>query len=417
VLGALLGSACLPRVPEAPPASEGEALAAQEDEAAVPRMRARIQAYRALPPSKTERYCAWFGEESDEVLYFGQAAFWSALRKHGDDPRADLLHPGPRLIGRFDLASFRPLSDLDAGSRLDGSEPKSGVWDVLPHAGRVYFTTFFEEAGFVDLESGSVTLFPHGLEWNELALGPVVPAPSGEPVQLILVTRYADTASGGGAIVLFDPAGEVVAEHRLAPPAGYSLAPKTPAWDPIEREIWATTDLLPLPPPHDEHTPFPHPTVVLDLQGREVARFGSPGDPIEIQSVRFDAQGRGYLAVAKEGRLELVVLSPESSRRDLSAALHVVLDDSFAEGLDFAQDIHIGADGSAMVTRWSGFVHRVDPDGRLETWRLPRPPDALYYTAVPAGSPDPDGERREICATRCGNVDVICASSSMKPGR
>ena len=35
---------------------------------------------RAEPPSSEERYCAWFGDVRDGVLYFGQAAFWSAYR-------------------------------------------------------------------------------------------------------------------------------------------------------------------------------------------------------------------------------------------------------------------------------------------------------------------------------------------------
>ena len=58
---------------------------------------------RAEPPSTEERYCAWYGDVLGDVLYFGQAAFWSAYRASGEDPRADLAVAGPQLIGRFDL--------------------------------------------------------------------------------------------------------------------------------------------------------------------------------------------------------------------------------------------------------------------------------------------------------------------------
>jgi len=102
----------------------------------------RIYTYEA--PSSAERYCAWYGDARDAVLYFGMAAFWSAMRSHGNDPMADLLEEGPVAIGRFDLRKERMLEPLEVGSAGD----RSGVWDVLAHPnGRIYFTSFYEPAG------------------------------------------------------------------------------------------------------------------------------------------------------------------------------------------------------------------------------------------------------------------------------
>ncbi len=351
-----------------------------------------VQVHRAPDPSEKERYCAWFGAEADGILYFGQAGFWSALRAGGRDPRADLEEPGPQRIGRFDLTARRLLSALDVG----GEDPHSGVWDVLPLGGRVYFTTYFEGAGSVELATGVVTRAPHGLYWNELSVG---------PPGSILVSRYADAGSGGGAVLVVSPGLEVLEEHRLEAPAGEAFAAKSPAWDPIRDELWVTTDRLPLP----TDGTLAYPTLVLNREGREVARFGTRGAPAEIHFVRFDRRGRGFLALVTEGRLELVLLEPDSDRRDLTGAKRVLLDEDFPAGLDFAQDIHLDASGSAFVTRWSGRVHRVSPTGKLRTWQLPRNPGDLYYTAVPTA----DG----VCATRCGDVEVVCSDRPVEAER
>jgi hypothetical protein len=94
-----------------------------------------------------EDYCAWYGDARDGVLYFGQAPFWAAHRASGGDPRADLAHPGPQLVGRFDLEHERLLTPLD----VTAPGARSGVWDVHAHAnGRIYFTTFYEEMGWID---------------------------------------------------------------------------------------------------------------------------------------------------------------------------------------------------------------------------------------------------------------------------
>ncbi len=367
-----------------------------------------IRVYSEPAPSEHERYCAWYGESDGEILYFGQSAFWSSYRAAKNDPKADLAAAGPRPIGRFDLDTRQFLTPIETGPRANGGETRSGVWDVLPLAGRVYFTTYFEEAGFVELETGKVTLLPDSQFWNELARGPLAQNTRGFSTTtrtLILATRYADAEAGGGAVLVMDPDGVLLSTVPLPSEPGTSLAPKTPAWDPVRREIWVTTDRLPLPPPDDENVPFAHPTLVLDLEGREVARFGTADDPMEIQFVRFDHQGMGYLAISQRNVLELVILGPTADRRNLNAAPRVLLDDQFAPGLDFTQDIQIARDGSVIVTRWSGRIHEVNPmNGRTRTVDLPRDHDALYYSAV-AGRAD-----GSLCATRCGGVEVVCAS-------
>ncbi len=366
-----------------------------------------VSVHAADPPSTDERYCAWYGEADQGVLYFGQAAFWSSYRAAGKDPRADLARPGPRPIGRFDLRTRTLLEPFETGPRPGGGETFSGVWDVLPQAGRVYFTTYFEEAGFVELETGEVTLLPDGRFWNEIASGPLARHEHGfgsTAEKLLLVSRYADASHGGGAVLVVDPRGRVLRELTIgAAEPGVAYAAKTPAWDPVGRYVWVTTDRLPLP--EDELGPFPHPTFVLDLEGNEVARFGYAIDPAEIQFVRFTSLGMGFFAIRKGTRLELVMLPPTADRLRLEAAPTVVLDDAFPVGLDFTQDIQIGPDGSAFVTRWSGRVYQVHPrKGLVESWALPRDGGELYYTGVSARSGG------AVCATRCGDVEVVCAS-------
>jgi hypothetical protein len=159
---------------------------------------------RAEPPSSEERYCAWFGDVRDGTLYFGQAAFWSAYRASGENPRADLAAAGPQPIGRFDLGRGELLPPLEVG----GADARSGVWGVHAHPnGRVYFTTYFESMGWVDPRSGEVQhLEALGPYLNEIA-----PGPNGN----LLVSRYAAAdGAGSGSILLITPEGEAA---RRAP--------------------------------------------------------------------------------------------------------------------------------------------------------------------------------------------------------
>ena len=108
------------------------------------------------PGVGAKRPCSWYGARNEDLLYFGEAAFWNALRETGE-PTADLKSSGPQRIGRFQLY---PEPRMLAPVQVATDRP-SGVWDVFPHAnGRLYFTTFFESAGYVDLKDNRVKRFP-----------------------------------------------------------------------------------------------------------------------------------------------------------------------------------------------------------------------------------------------------------------
>jgi hypothetical protein len=328
------------------------------------------------PDGAGERSCAWFGDVRGPVLYFGVSAFWSALRGSGGDPMADLATPGPRWIGRFDLARERFLAPLV----LEPAGAASGVWDVLAHPnGRVYFTTYFDLAGSVDPASGEVERFAAaGLGLNELALGE-----NGE----ILVTRYGLGEDATGALVVLSERGEVLAEHTLASAPGRRALAKSVALDPKRREVWLNTDLL----PRSDGGQIGHDTRVLAVDGRELRTITRP----EIQLFAFEPDGTGLFAEAAQGRLWLRRRSPAGLDR------FVLLDGAFDAAHDFAQDLRVEADGSSVITRWSGHVHVVEQSGRSRNLVLPRSAAGeLYYTATRRGS--------RICATRCGRIEVVC---------
>jgi len=337
----------------------------------------------APPLSDAERYCAWYGTREGTTLYFGQAAFWSAFREHDGDPRADLLHEGPLAIGRFDLETETLLPPL----RVDRRGSRSGVWDVLvSRSGSVFFTTFFEGAGRVDPGSGEVRHLPKlGLGLNELA-----PGPDGG----VLASRYGpgDGSDGDGGLVVLDVDGALQAEWPIRASPGRQIAPKTPAWDPLRGEFWATADALPTAGGTGATR---YPAFVLDPHGRSLRRIESP----EIQFVAFAPDGTGYRAVVSGRQLRLVI-SPASG----GAETILDLDPAFPGEFDFVQDIQPGPDGRVVVTRWSGRVHVADALGRVGTVQLPRlDPDGLYYTAVLQGD--------RLCATYCADVTVVCVNA------
>lgn len=347
-----------------------------------------VQIHEFGQPSSAERYCAWFGEARDGVLYFGQAPFWSAARQ-ANAPEADLAVPGPQWIGRFDLAAREPQPTLD----VSANGARSGVWDVLPHPnGRVYFTTFYEPAGSIDLATGDVARYPDlGTGLNELAFG---------PEDAIVATRYAgrgDDPRGSGSLVLFSPEGLLLAEYPLRAPIGYALAPKTAAWDEAGNRYWLSTDLVrrdPDAPP----APSEHPAIVLDAGGSEIARIGG----VELHFVRFGRDGRGVAAYVAEGELRLVELGPGEPRRQLAPGSGELLDANFPALLDFVQDISFGPERETIVTRWSGRVHVLGLGGERRDLQLPRDdPAGLYYSAALSAG--------EICATYCADVAVVCA--------
>jgi hypothetical protein len=329
------------------------------------------------PPGETS--CAWFGDVRDGVLYFGVSAFWSALRAAGGDPVADLRAPGPRWIGRFDLAREAFLPPLHAGPGL----APSGVWDVLAHPnGRIYYTTYFDLAGSVDARTGALREFAAaGLGLNELALGP-----GGS----VLATRYGYGDSRDGSVVVLSEDGEILAEHPLADPPGRRVAAKSVAFDPLAQEIWVNTDLLAAA---GQGAPL-HDARVLGPDGRERVAIRDP----ELQFFSFGGDGTGYTAEVAGGRLILRVRRPPGTtpRERL-----IPLDDGFDALHDFVQEVRGEPDGRVVLTRWSGRIHVVAPDGRVRDLDLPRTRgDELYYTATLAGS--------RVCATRCGRVEVVC---------
>jgi len=339
-----------------------------------------VERFHAPAAAVAPGTCAWYGDSDGESLYFGESAFWAAMREGGGDPEADLARTGAKQIGRFDLTAERmgpPLVVDVAGG--------SGVWDVLPAHGRVYFTTFFGPAGAVDPESGALEVFTAlGTGLNELA-----PGPDGT----LLASRYGAAGGGPGSVVRMTPEGERLAEFELGAPPGYVAAPKTVAWDPVRREIWVTVDLV----SRSGGTPATD-ARRLASDGHELERVSSP----EIQFVAFGSDGTGYFAVRTSALLELLVLEPRMSGPPLAAARRIVLDRSFPAAADFVQDIHPASDGRVVLTRWSGKVHVVDVRSEdARTVELPRENGrGLYYSGVLRG--------RRLCTTYCEGIEVVC---------
>jgi hypothetical protein len=208
----------------------------------------------------------------------------------------------------------------------------------------------------------------------------------------LLASRYGSAfeREGSGSIVSFDADGALLAEFPLRAPDGYQVAPKTIAFDPVRAEIWVTTDLLPIAPGNPQR----HDAYVLSERGEELRRISEP----EIQFVTFAEDGTGYRAEIEGRNLWLRVSAPgeviEGGRR-------ILLDAAFAPALDFVQDIELTADGRAVVSRWSGWIHVVDSPSQVRSTRLPQFEDGgLYYSAVAEGD--------RICATYCSDVSVVC---------
>ncbi len=338
---------------------------------------------------ETSGYCAWYASPRDGILYFGQAAFWSAFRAAGGDPRADLETPGPQWIGRL---RFEGPGAPELLAPLDVTAPgaRSGVWDVLPHAnGWVYYTTFFEAPGRVHPESGAVERFTelgHGL--NELAHG---------PDGAIVASRYGGPDTGDGSLVVLSEEGRILAEHVLEAEPGYVVATKSVAWDPARDEYWVNADLVPR-----AGAPVRYDARVIDARGREIARVEKP----EIQFMSFRPDGVGVSVEAEGSELWLRVLQPGDALPMPQRGRRVLLDDSFHAGADFAQDVQWDAGGQrAVVMRWSGRFHSVDladpAQPVVRTGALRREGAGLFYSAVPSGG--------EICATLCAGVSVVCA--------
>lgn len=320
-----------------------------------------------------ERYSAWFGDARDGVLYFGLSPFWTLWWQSGGNPRLDLDRPGDHLIGRFDLRTRRFLEPLRPRSRADGA--RGSVWDVLAHSsGRIYYTTFYEQLGWIARDGSAGEHFSHlGTGFNELAEGP-----DGR----IYVTRYADAPQAAaqpshGAVTAIEPDGALVWEARF-PRAqdGSFVAPKSIAVDPIGGQVWINTDTF------DRNGSLArHETLRLSAQGELQERDAGP---VELQFAAFAPGGEGWFAEARLGWIWIRRVAPGGAERSLRLAR--------LGPTDFAQDIEPMGDGSAVVALWSHRAFRVSGAGESLVAREIRfhlPPDceppehrSLTYTAV-----------------------------------
>lgn len=334
----------------------------------------------AEPRAGTPGMCSWFGDARGDTLYFGESAFWHALREAGGNARGDLDSQAPQQVGRFDLAREVLLAPLATGNLAS----HSGTWDVLAHPnGRVYFTSFYDPSGWVDPATGAARRFDAaGTGLNEIVLGPDAG---------LIVTRYGAADGGDGSVVVLDPDGKVVAEHPLAPVPGAVVAAKSVAWDAVRGEVWVNTDVLPR-----DGAPTRFDARVIDFaSGQELGRVESP----ELHFPRFAADGRSFFAWLEARRLVLRV-TPAGERPGPGTGREILLDDAFGAGIDFVQDVRDQPDGRVVVTRWSGAVHVVEPDGRVRRVALPHTAGGFYYTAVATGE--------RVCATYCAGVTVTC---------
>ncbi len=338
------------------------------------------------PPSLEEPYCAWFGDVAGDELIFGVSAFWGAMGGAQGDPTADLQIDGPQWIGRFDLEERLMREPVDVSTGLH----PGGVWDVLAMPeGRVFFSSYFDAAGIADLETGEAERLPElGLGLNEWAHG---------PDGTVLVTRYGFAGDREGSVLVLDDQGKRLAEHVLAAPDGMHVAAKSLAFDPLLREIWVNTDLLP-----DGDGDIGHDLRVLRWDGTERSRWSEP----EVQFMTFAADGTGAFAELEGSNLWLRWRTPGTAGGPPLDSL-VLLDSSFPVGLDFVQDVRLDGNGLAVVTRWTGQIHLVDTEGQQRRIHMPRPAGELYYTAVLRGD--------QVCATRCGKIEVACQSLERSP--
>jgi hypothetical protein len=210
----------------------------------------------------------------------------------------------------------------------------------------------------------------------------------------VLASRYGAAGGGTGSVVVLDSEGAVEAELPLASTEDVVAAAKSLAYDPVRQVVWVNTDLVPRGGGANRHD-----ARVLELAtGREILRIETP----ELHFLRFGDDGRGFFTWQQGSRLALRMTQPGAAV-DATSGREIVLDDAFADGHDFVQDLRVEADGRAVVTRWSGVVHVVDASGDVRTVALPRSAaGGLYYTAAAIGD--------RVCATYCADVSVVCAA-------
>jgi sugar lactone lactonase YvrE len=287
--------------------------------------------------SGPELYSAWFADSDGRIFYFGLTAFWERYWANDHEPLADLREFGDHLIGRFDLATESFLEPLRVRSSDSGA--RSSVWDVLAHSnGRIYYTTFYEQIGWVAADGSDMRVFQDlGTGFNELTEGP-----DGN----VYATRYAgratEDAAAYGSVVVLSPDGALVNEFVIANESERFTAPKSLAVDPRSGEIWLNTDTF------GPGEAIAHETIRLRADGSVLERRE---DEVELHFVAFDAAGRGWFAESVRGRLRLRVMDRDKLLATLSLGPR--------KRGDFIQDIHFASDGTAVLARWSRVVHLV----------------------------------------------------------
>jgi hypothetical protein len=227
-------------------------------------------------------------------------------------------------------------------------------------------------------------------------LGPALNELAPGPGAAITLTRYGSGAaeSEPGSALWIDRDGRLVAEHALEVPEGLTVAPKTPAWDPTRGELWLSTDMIPAAP----GAPHRHDALRLDRSGRLLGRIADE----ELHFAATAPDGAIHMAWVRGRELSLRVGGVDAPGR--------VLDDDFPVELDFVQDIQFADDGRVALTRWSGVVHVVEPNGSAQRLTLPHPdPQGLYYTGVLAGE--------RLCVTYCADVSVVCIDAPRSSSR
>ena len=316
--------------------------------------------------------CAWFGTQAGDRLYFGISSFWAVAKRRGAE--AALAHVEPGLIGRFDLAREAMLPPLP----IPAEAQPGGVWDVVSAGdGRLFYTAFGGESGWLDSSTGTGGLLSRDPGSNE-----IIALPGGG----VAVSDYADAA-----IQFYGPDASPGRRYPIPEREGIRVAPKSLAYDPVMRTVWFNTDLF-----RGDEAVGHDARAIAVASGDEVARIESP----ELQTLFFDAAGRGYFVWARERELTLRIVEPDDARSSESGRA-IVLSREFRSDIDFAQDVALGPRGEVLVTTWSGAIFVVDRERRVTRVDLPRPtPSGLFYSAAL--------REGRVCATFCGGVQVVC---------
>ena len=172
-----------------------------------------------------------------DVLYFGESPFWMRRCERRRRPDGRPARAGP--------AADRPLRPraasrmLAAASDRGGRDSRAGVWDVLAHPnGRVYFTTFYESAGWVDPATGEASRF------EAAGTRPQRAGAAGPTAASSLALRRGAAAATGSVVVLDRRAATSWPSCRSRRRRGRGRGAEEPRVRPGRGEVvWVNTDL------------------------------------------------------------------------------------------------------------------------------------------------------------------------------